>query len=148
MAGQLRSNPLRAKRRRRACLLTIVGFGLDAVALVILIDLANRPDTRIFVLTFSTRLMPIRNAPHKRGDQVRSGIGGHPCLFEAKYQRQIAVDALCLAMRRSLNALPGGCDLDEDPVLSDTEFLLGLQQTVCILDRRIPVEGQTGIDLG
>ena len=48
----------------------------------------------------------------------------------------------------SLDALPGGGDLDEDALLGDADLLVELDDVQGLVDRGLGVEGEAGVDLG
>ena len=81
-------------------------------------------------------------------DEGDTSLGARNSLREAEEEGEVAVDAVvALELARSLDALPGRGDLDQDTLTLDTDRLvegnevLGLRLGCCL------VEGQLGVDL-
>jgi len=71
-----------------------------------------------------------------------------PYLAKGEEKGQVAVDTLdSLQVLGSLDALPGGGDLDENAVLVDTGLLVEADDLLCLGDGSLLVEGETSIDL-
>ena len=88
------------------------------------------------------------DAADERGDQGDAGLGAGDRLGEAEEQRHVAVDALVLEPLGRANALPGRGDLDQDPLAIDAVGLVEADQPARLVDRRLSVEGEPGVDLG
>ena len=69
-------------------------------------------------------------------------------LNRAEQQRQVAVDAFFLQHRRSLNALPGRCDLDQHALFADARGRVQPNQLARLGDGARGVEREACVDLG
>ena len=92
--------------------------------------------------------VPVVDPADEGGDQGDAGLGAGDRLGEAEEQRQVAVDALFLEPLGGPDSLPGRGDLDQDPLAVDAVGLVEADQPARLLDRRLGVEREPGVDLG
>lgn len=146
--------------------------GLVAVLLVVVVDLGDRQDTRVFVAGVglaSVLLVPVQDTTNERRDQSHAGFSTGNCLREAKEQGQVAVNVVFLLQNlanrsflstlhlsafaipqtygSSLDTLPGRSNLDQDAVLADAIFFVKLDETDSLGNSGFLVKRQASINL-
>ena len=126
--------------------------GVVAVLLVVVVDALHGLDTGVLlrgVVPLVGGLVPIEDTADEGRDEVGAGLGTGDGLDEGEHEGQVAVDAvLGLQDVGSLDALPGGGDLDEDALLGDADLLVEFDDVQGLVDRGLGVEGEAGVDLG
>ena len=66
------------------------------------------------------RLVPVKYSPYERRDQECASLGSGDGLRKGEHEGQVAIDAvLSLQLMGGFDALPGRCQLDENPLLLD-----------------------------
>jgi hypothetical protein len=100
-----------------------------SVLLVVVVDLGDTDNTgvggTVVVAVGLVLLVPVEDPSDEGGDEGDASLGAGNGLGEAEQEREVAVDArLGLELARSLDTLPGGSDLDQDPVLGDADLLV------------------------
>lgn len=125
--------------------------------LVVVEDLLDGLNTRVRIalVVFSGALLvpiedlvcvhetPILNPSERKTYTTNEGrdegdacLGASDSLFEAKEQSQVAVDTLVtLELASSLDALPGGGDLDQDAILLDANRVVERDELLGLWDR-------------
>lgn len=82
-------------------------------------------------------------------DERNARLSAGNSLAEAEEKGKVAVNAVVtLELARSLNALPGGGDLDQYTLALDADRLVEGDELFGLLLRALLVEGQAGVDLG
>ena len=147
--------------------------GLVLVLLVVVEDLLHRLNTRVLISGISraglSLLVPVENlwpmsetalvpasprsrityTANERRDESNASLGARHGLCEAEKEGQVAVDAvIALELARSLDALPGRSNLDEDALLLDTNGVVEGNKLLGLGLGRLLVERETGVDLG
>ena len=103
---------------------------------------------RLFIpLAARLLLVPVVNAPHKRRNQLHTGMCARRRLAKGKQQRQIGVDAALLQLAGGLNAFPRGSDFDQHPIHMHALPLIQFNQTLGTRDGGHGVKAQAGIHL-
>lgn len=104
--------------------------GLVAMLLIVVEDALHRLDTGVLlgaILLLVRRLEPVQDPADERRDQKGAGLGTRDGLDEREHQSQVDVDVvLGLEDMGGLDTLPGGGDLDQDPVPGDTLLFVEL----------------------
>ena len=129
-------------------------LGLDAKLFVVIEDLRDRPHAgvvRARVVGFDPGgtgrfFVPVVNAPDKRRDQLHLGLGARHRLAKREQQCQVGMNTTLLQLGGSLDALPGGCHLDEHPVNVNALPLVQLNQAFGTGHAGAGIEAQTRID--
>ncbi|RUO95930.1 hypothetical protein BC936DRAFT_142945 [Jimgerdemannia flammicorona] len=148
--------------------------GIVTVLLVVVVDLGDGMDTGVLVLIVVLAgglLVPVKvtaDVGRDQGDTSLSASDGlknprviflqqpNPKLHtngvylrEREQQRQVAVNVvLGLKNVRSLDTLPGRGDLDRDATLVNAGLLVELDDTECLGNGALGIEGEAGINLG
>ena len=74
-------------------------------------------------------LVVVHDPAHEGGDESHSCLGTGHSLGEGEEEREVAVDAVVsLQDLPGLDPLPGGAQLDEDPLLAHPELLVQSDQ--------------------
>ena len=131
-------------------------LGRVAELLVIVIDLAHGTHAGIVFAAVrhgvpflaSLLLVPIENAAHERGDQLRAGLGTSHCLRQREQQRHVAADVLALQDLGSADAFPCRGDLDQHALACHATLLVQADQVARLGNGGLGIERQTGVDLG
>ena len=104
--------------------------GLVAVLLVVVEDAVHALHARIFmsrIVLLHGGLIPVENAADERRDEECTSFGAGDGLDEGKHEREVAINFVVpLQNLGSLDALPGGGDLDQDTILRDTPLFVEL----------------------
>ena len=109
--------------------------GLVSVLLVVVVDLADRLNTRILLILVGGSglvfLVPVQNTANEGRDESDTSLGTSNSLAETEQESEIAVDPIVtLEFTGSLDTLPGGSDLDENAFLGDPNRLVELDQVL------------------
>ena len=92
--------------------------------------------------------VPVVNAPDEGRDQLHARLTAGHRLTKGKQQRQVAMDAFALELRRSLDALPGGGDLDQHPLAANALRLVQRHEATRPRHGGGGVKTQAGVHLG
>ncbi|RUS24477.1 hypothetical protein BC938DRAFT_473523 [Jimgerdemannia flammicorona] len=134
--------------------------GFVTVLLVVVVDLGDGMDTGVLVLIVVLAgglLVPVKDTADEGRDQGDTSLSASDGLKSARkmpetereQQRQVAVNVvLGLKNVRSLDTLPGRGDLDQDAVLVNAGLLVELDDTECLGNGALGIEGEAGINLG
>ena len=127
-------------------------LGLVPELLVVLEDPRDRENAGVLgrgvALLAGGLLVPVEDAAHEGRDQLHLGVGAGDGLGEGEQQRQVAADAVLAEQARGLDALPGGGDLDQDPVAVDAGGLVERDEMPGLGDGGVGVEAEARVDLG
>ena len=109
--------------------------GLVSVLLVVVVDLADRLNTRVLLILVGgsglVLLVPVQNTANEGRDESDTSLGTSNSLAETEQESEIAVDPIVtLEFTGSLDTLPGGSDLDENAFLGDANRLVELDQVL------------------
>ena len=107
--------------------------GLVSVLLVVVVDRADRLNTRVLLVLVSgsglVLLVPVQDAADEGRDESNTSLGTSNSLAETEQEGEVAVDlVVTLEFTGSLDTLPGGGDLDQDAFLGDSDGLVELDQ--------------------
>ena len=109
--------------------------GLVSVLLVVVVDLADRLNTRILLILVGGSglvfLVPVQNTANEGRDESDTSLGTSNSLAETEQESEVAVDpVVTLEFTGSLDTFPRGSDLDENAFLGDTDRLVELDQVL------------------
>ena len=117
--------------------------------LVVLVDLRHGLHAGIFggsVVFARAFLPPVKDATHEWRDEFDAALGAGNGLGQREEQREIAIDAVLLQNFRSLDAFPGGGDLDQNALAPNAVFFIQINDMARLRDRGRRVKGEAGID--
>ena len=127
-------------------------LGAIAIGLEVIEDLGHGDHARILragiALTARALLVPIKDAPHERGNQRDTGLGTGHRLGETEQQGEIAMNAILLETLGGADPLPGGGDLDQHPLTPDSGLFIKTDQLMGLRHRGLGVVAQARVHLG
>ena len=127
--------------------------GLVSVLLVVVVDLADRLNTRILLILVGgsglVLLVPVQNTANEGRDESDTSLGASNSLTETEQESEVAVDpVVTLELTGSLDTLPGGSDLDENAFLGDTDRLVEFDQVLGLYRGTFHVENVSEREIG
>ena len=86
--------------------------------------------------------------PTKGEIERNPGFGAGNRLVETEQQGQVAMNAFFFKHFRGADAGPGGGDLDQNVIAADAGLVVLRDDAARLVDGRLGVEGQAGVDFG
>jgi len=97
----------------------------------------------------SLSLIVVHDSSDEGRDQVSTGLSGSNCLLKGEHEGQVCVNSMFgLKLTGGLDTFPGGSNLDENPVLGDTNRFVKVNDVEGFVNGGLFVKGELGVNFG